>query len=225
MSAQAIVADDHPLFRSALVQALTTLLQSAIVQASSFLEVTQQLQQNSDIELVFLDLNMPGNDGLTGLSTLVNAYPNLTVIVVSAQEDPQTIKRAIDLGASGFIPKSSPMDVLSDAVTRILEGEQWLPDTLSQLVKQLPKSETEQFSEKLRLLTPHQFSVLKLLADGLLNKQIAYELNVQETTIKQHVSAILKKLNVYNRTQAGIIFKQAMDVDVNSTSLQPPANS
>ncbi|UAA37913.1 response regulator transcription factor [Paraneptunicella aestuarii] len=218
MSAQAIVADDHPLFRSALVQAVATVLQSEILQAANFQEVVSLLEQNDSVELVLLDLNMPGNDGLTGLTSIVNAFPGVSVVVVSAQEDPITIKKAMDFGSSGFIPKSSPISVLSEAVETVLDGEQWLPENISLQLQHVNEPESEQFAEKLKLLTPHQFSVLKLLADGLLNKQIAYELNVQETTIKQHVSAILKKLQVYNRTQAGVIFKQAMGAEGQSES-------
>ena len=218
MSAQVIVADDHPLFRSALVQAVASVLQSEILQAANFQEVLALLEQNNNIELILLDLNMPGNDGLTGLTSIVNAFPGVSVIVVSAQEDPVTIKKAMDFGSSGFIPKSSPISVLSEAVETVLEGEQWLPENITLQLQHIDEPESEQFAEKLKLLTPHQFSVLKLLADGLLNKQIAYELNVQETTIKQHVSAILKKLQVYNRTQAGVIFKQAMGAEAPTDS-------
>lgn len=216
MAAQAIVADDHPLFRSALVQAVQTVLQSDILEASNFHEVVELLEREEGVELVLLDLNMPGNDGLTGLTSIVNAFPGVSVVVVSAQEDPLTIKRAMDFGSSGFIPKSSPISVLSEAVEVVLEGGSWLPENLTVQLQHIEETDSQQFAEKLKLLTPHQFSVLKLLADGLLNKQIAYELNVQETTIKQHVSAILKKLEVYNRTQAGVIFKQAMGLESNT---------
>lgn len=217
MTGQVIVADDHPLFRSALVQAVQSVLNSEIFQAANFQEVEALLQQHQGIELVLLDLNMPGNDGLTGLTSVINAYPGVSVVVVSAQEDPRTIKRAMDFGSSGFIPKSSPIEVLSEAVEIVLEGGSWLPENISLQLQHLGSSDSQQFAEKLKILTPHQFSVLKLLADGLLNKQIAYQLNVQETTIKQHVSAILKKLEVYNRTQAGVIFKQAMGLEKPST--------
>ena len=217
MTGQVIVADDHPLFRSALVQAVQSVLNSEIFQAANFQEVEALLQQHQDIELVLLDLNMPGNDGLTGVTSVINAYPGVSVVVVSAQEDPRTIRRAMDFGSSGFIPKSSPIEVLSEAVEIVLEGGSWLPENISLQLQHLGSSDSQQFAEKLKILTPHQFSVLKLLADGLLNKQIAYQLNVQETTIKQHVSAILKKLEVYNRTQAGVIFKQAMGLEKPST--------
>lgn len=213
MIGQVIVADDHPLFRSALVQAVQSVLDCETLQAANFQEVEALLAQHQDVELVLLDLNMPGNDGLTGLTSIVNAYPGVAVLVVSAQEDPHTIQRAMDFGSSGFIPKSSPIDILSEAVESVLEGGNWLPDNISLQLQHLGNNASQPFAEKLKILTPHQFSVLKLLADGLLNKQIAYELNVQETTIKQHVSAILKKLEVYNRTQAGVIFKQAMAVE------------
>jgi DNA-binding NarL/FixJ family response regulator len=131
-------------------------------------------------------------------------------VIVSAEENPATIRRAIDLGACGFIPKSSPLSAISDAVTTVLSGEQWLPDTLSLLASNDADSEEREFAKRLAQLTPHQFKVLKMLAEGLLNKQIAYTLDISESTVKQHVSAVLRKLQVINRTQASVMFKQLM---------------
>ena len=213
MHTKAIVADDHPLFRSAMKSAIAGILGDAILEAASFGETLSLLEVNPDVELVFLDLKMPGNEGLTGLTTLRSRYPDILVVIVSAEEDPDLIRKAIDFGASAFIPKSTPLPTIADAVQLILEGEQWLPADMLNQIEKLENPGERQFADRLSLLTPHQFRVLQLMADGLLNKQIAYELSVSESTIKQHVSAVLHKLNFNNRTQAGVLFKQVMGVD------------
>lgn len=213
IEAKAIVADDHPLFRSAMKQAISQVLGDVIHEAACLEETLGILEQHPDTELVFLDLNMPGNEGLTGLSRLRHAYPDVLVVIVSAEENPQLIRKAIDLGSSGYIPKSTPLPQIAEAVELVLDGEQWVPeDMLAQLEKET-SDDTSEFARKLELLTPHQFTVLKMMADGLLNKQIAYELGVKETTIKQHGSAILRKLGLNNRTQAGVLFKQVMGTE------------
>lgn len=215
--ARAIIADDHPLFRAALHQALRECLGDQIEQVASFPELCVSLENTPLIELVFLDLNMPGNQGLTGLTALRNQYPDILIVVVSANEQLTVIRRALDFGASAYIPKSVPLDLLTRAVEQVLAGETWVP---AEILEELAHSEADltqrAFAAQLEQLTPQQFKVLQCIADGLLNKQIAYELSVQETTIKQHVSAILRKLGVYNRTQAGIMFRQML----NSESLE-----
>ncbi|MDN4501310.1 response regulator transcription factor [Alteromonadaceae bacterium BrNp21-10] len=210
MQARVIIADDHPLFRAAMQQALHSELSGEIIETANFAETLACLQQQSSIELVFLDLNMPGNQGFTGLTTICNNFPDVQVIMVSAEEDPRIIRRAIDFGASGYIPKSASLELISEAVKQVLDGEQWLPQEVQAVVASIDNPTDKNFARKLEQLTPHQFKVLKLMADGLLNKQIAYELKVQETTIKQHVSAVLRKLEVINRTQAGVVFRQIM---------------
>lgn len=213
MSSQprAIIADDHPLFRSAMKQAVQSTLGGNILETANLDDTLSLLLQHPAIELVFLDLNMPGNQGLTGLTTLHNAYPGVLVLIVSAEENPAVIRRAIDFGASGYIPKSASLDKIANAVNAVLDGEQWLPEEIEPLIQKEGSAQDQHFARKLESLTPHQFRVLKHLANGLLNKQIAYEMQVQETTIKQHVSAILRKLEVINRTQAGVMFKQFME--------------
>lgn len=210
MSVKALVADDHPLFRIALKQAVFSSLGDNIAEASSLQEAIQQLEQDPDIELVFLDLNMPGNDGLTGLSQIRHSFPDVLVVIVSGEENPQLIQKAIQLGSSGFIPKSTPLEQIAQAIHVVLDGRQWVPeDMVAQMSANLPSDQLA-FAAKLELLTPQQFIVLRMMADGLLNKQIAYELGIKETTIKQHGSAILRKLGLNNRTQAGVLFKQIM---------------
>ncbi|RUO24539.1 DNA-binding response regulator [Aliidiomarina minuta] len=212
--ARAIIADDHPLFRAALRQALSSSLDSGILEVASFSQLESLLHEAPQVELVFLDLNMPGNQGLTGLTAIRNQFPDVLVVVVSANEQLDVIQRALDFGASAYIPKSVPLESLKLAVETVLAGDTWIPPHLTDAVKagqqSEKQSEEQNFARQLEQLTPQQFKVLQCIADGLLNKQIAYQLNVQETTIKQHVSAILRKLGVINRTQAGIIFRQML---------------
>ena len=206
-----LIADDHPLFRNALKQVLINQTIPMQVQEShDFQSTINALHQDVDIDLLFLDLNMPGNQGLAGISTIRAQFPNTLIIVVSADEQEHTITKCVKLGASAYIPKSVDMIEINHAVTRVLEGEQWLPKGY-QLAQQGPTEKA--FFSQLEQLTPHQLKVLGLIAEGLLNKQIAYELNISESTVKQHASAVLKKLGVYNRTQAGVIFNQNMRLD------------
>lgn len=201
------IADDHPLFRAALKQATEkSLPQSTILEAENFSQVIEKIEQNPDLELLFLDLNMPGNDGFTGLSHIRNAYPDIQVVMVSAHEESTIVNRAINLGASGYIPKSASLDQISNAIDVVLNGETYLPTGVD--LTDDDRSQEKQIAQNLSRLTPAQYRVLQMISDGLLNKQIAYEMKIQETTVKNHVSAILQKLAVNNRTQAGIIFQQ-----------------
>lgn len=212
-SVKAIIADDHPLFRAALAQAAKeSALDGDILEARDFTRLMQQLAKLTDVELIFLDLNMPGNEGFNGLIQLRNTHPDILVIMVSAVEDAATIAKAIALGASAYIPKSAPLTQITLAIEHVLNGEVWIPeDVCLNADSQLAERE-QSHAEKLEKLSPSQFKVLKMIADGLLNKQIAYEMNIQETTVKQHVSAVLHKLEVNNRTQAGIIYQQLIRV-------------
>lgn len=171
-------------------------------------QVWPLLRQHPDTHFIFLDLRMPGSDGFTGLTALRTEYPDVPVIMVSAEENPTIMKQALTLGAAAYIPKSVPLELLSDAIKAVLNGDNWLPPELEDDVINARSPIDDDFAQRLAQLTPQQFRVLKMIADGLLNKQIAYEMNVQETTIKQHVSAILRKLNVNNRTLAGILFEK-----------------
>jgi DNA-binding NarL/FixJ family response regulator len=207
---QALIADDHPLFRNALRQVLSEQLSMQVSQSHNFAQTIDVLKNAPDLDLVFLDLNMPDTEGLSGLTRLRAEYPNLLVIIVSADENPVTISKCIHLGASAFIPKSVSLENISLAVNAVLEGEQWLPPDYV-----IPTAGSEEIAsyQLLETLTPHQLKVLNMIANGLLNKQIAFELDISESTVKQHVSAVLRKLNLYNRTQAGIMYKQLMSID------------
>ncbi|WP_210395747.1 response regulator transcription factor [Motiliproteus sediminis] len=199
-----IIADDHPLFRAALQQAVAKAVPGVeVIEADSLTALQETVVQHGDADLVLLDLHMPGTNGFTGLVYLRGQNPGMPVVVVSGSEEPRVMRRAIDYGASGFIPKSSPLEVISDAIVAVLEGEVWLPQEVAEGADEVTEGDAE-FAAKLGSLTPQQFRVLMMLTEGLLNKQIAYELNVSEATIKAHVTAILRKLGVHSRTQAVI---------------------
>ncbi|RPI31919.1 MAG: DNA-binding response regulator [Hyphomicrobiaceae bacterium] len=197
-----IIVDDHPLFRGALSQALQASFENAQVQeAGSLDELTDRLSTGGEIDLVLLDLTMPGVHGVSGLLYLRAQHPEVPVAIVSASDDAGTIRHCLDCGASGFIPKSQPVERIREAIRSIMDGEIWLPADidLSQ-----PVGEARQLVSRLSTLTPQQVRVLMMLGEGLLNKQIAFKLNVSEATVKAHVSAILQKLGVDSRTQAVI---------------------
>jgi DNA-binding NarL/FixJ family response regulator len=197
-----VIVDDHPLFRGALGQALSsTLGEGQIVEAGSLDELNERLAADRAVDLVLLDLTMPGVQGLSGLLFLRAQYPEIPVVIVSASEDHGTIRRAIECGASGYVPKSQPVDRIRLAVRKVLDGEIWTPPDVDLSHRDAEGSE---FVARLSTLTPQQVRVLMMLGEGLLNKQIAYRLNVSEATIKAHVSAILQKLGVDSRTQAVI---------------------
>lgn len=198
-----IIADDHPLFRGALREALSHVAGVSVIdEAGSFQELTKQLEQEHEIDLVLLDLTMPGVSGFSGLIYLRAQYPAIPVVIVSASDDPETVRRAMDFGASGFIPKRFGVETLNEAITQVISGEVWFP---ADVVNGVADPETTQLRDRMMTLTPQQVRVLMMLSEGLLNKQIAYELSVSEATIKAHVSAILQKLGVESRTQAVIL--------------------
>lgn len=198
-----IIADDHPLFRGALREAVSGLFAGAdIAEAGSFDDVAGLLERNSDVDLVLLDLSMPGVRGFSGLMYLRAQYPSVPVIVVSANDDPAAIRRCIEFGASGFIPKTLGVDDMRKAIDSILKGGIWTPPDVD--LDSGSDAETAELMGRLATLTPQQVRVLMMLSEGLLNKQIAYQLGVSEATVKAHVSAILQKLGVESRTQAVI---------------------
>ncbi|MEM9355607.1 MAG: response regulator transcription factor [Pseudomonadota bacterium] len=198
-----IIVDDHPLFRDALDSSLTSAFGNVTtMQCGSLAELVELLKSESEVDLILLDLNMPGVQGFSGLLFLRAQYPSIPVLIVSATGDAATISRALNFGASGFVPKSRPIEEIRSAVQAIMDGEIWVPPDID--LSSAQSSEEERLVERLSSLTPQQVRVLVMLGDGLLNKQIAFELGVSEATIKAHVSAILQKLNVDSRTQAVI---------------------
>jgi DNA-binding NarL/FixJ family response regulator len=198
-----IIADDHPLFRGALREAVSGLFQDLdIAEAGSFEELAKLLERGADVDLILLDLTMPGVRGFSGLMYLRAQYPSVPIIVVSANDDPGVIRRCMDFGASGFIPKTLGIETMRGAITRVFQGGVWTPPEID--LGAGADTETADLLTRLTSLTPQQVRVLMMLSEGLLNKQIAYELGVSEATVKAHVSAILQKLGVESRTQAVI---------------------
>ncbi|NQZ90608.1 MAG: response regulator transcription factor [Colwellia sp.] len=215
--AKVVIADDHPLFRTALKQAIIECIDEAnTLEADNFSELLTHIEQNESLEIVFLDLHMPGNDGFTGLTQLQNHYPDLVVIMVSSDDNDETMQKAIHFGAAAFIPKSADLTTIASAIDAVLDGEIWLPESVENSADQQTMIAHQKLAKQLAQLTPQQYIVLTLIADGQLNKQIAYDLNIKETTVKKHVSAILMKLEVNNRTLAGLAYQQLM--------LAPPEN-
>ncbi len=198
-----VIADDHPLFRGALREAVASVLKEAAVsEAGSFEELTSLLEHMSDVDLILLDLSMPGISGFSGLIYLRAQYPAIPVVIVSASDDAGTIRRSMDFGASGFIPKRFGVETLRAAIAQVMAGDVWIPADVDLTAPSDP--DMVRLRDRLMALTPQQVRVLMMLSEGLLNKQIAYELGVSEATIKAHVSAILQKLGVESRTQAVI---------------------
>lgn len=206
-----IIADDHPLFRTALKHAIVECIDDAgTLEADNFSELLAAIEVTPSLEIVFLDLHMPGNDGFTGLTQLQNHYPDLVVIMVSSDDNDQTMQKAINFGAAAFIPKSADLTTIASAIDAVLAGDVWLPELIEKNEDQKTAIANQRLAKQLAQLTPQQYVVLTQVADGLLNKQIAYDLNIKETTVKKHVSAILEKLEVNNRTLAGLAYQQLM---------------
>jgi DNA-binding NarL/FixJ family response regulator len=196
-----IVAEDHPMFRAALVLTVKRLMPDAVLmEVASHAELEKTLARSGDVRLVLLDLRMPGAHGLSSLVFLRGEYPDVSVAIISGGAYAETIGRARQLGASAFIPKSAPIDTIAQALSCVIRGELWFPAH-----DDAPTGRAPLLRDQLTGLTPQQFRVLKYLADGMLNKQIADILNISEGTVRAHVTAILRKLGVSTRTQAVIL--------------------
>ena len=181
VSTRLVIADDHPLFRDALRQAVTSVVPSAkIDEAGSFEGLTGLLEQDSDVDLILLDLTMPGISGFSGLIYLRAQYPAIPVVIISASDDSATIRRSLDFGASGFIPKRFGVETLRDAILKVMEGDVWVPPDID--LSSAADPEMTRLRDRLVTLTPQQVRVLMMLSEGLLNKQIAYELGVESRT-------------------------------------------
>jgi DNA-binding NarL/FixJ family response regulator len=203
-----IVADDHPLFRTALSAALKPVLPDAkVIEADSFPALQNALTQHGAPDLVLLDLNMPGVRGFSSLLFLRSEYPTVPVVVVSGYDEPPLIQRVLQFGAMGFIPKTTSLEVMGQAVRSALNGTIWTPEPL-------PKAEKDsvdgEIAYKVASLSPQQLRVLLMLADGRLNKQIAHELSITEATVKAHMTVILRKLGLARRTQAAVLAQRLM---------------
>ena len=202
---QFLIADDHPLFREALKGALSAKFAGLeVFESADFDSTLKVLSEQEDLDILLLDLHMPGNGDLYGLIRIREDYPSLPIAVVSGSEDVNIVSKVMGYGAMGFIPKSSSSDDIANAINQILEGDTWLPTELKSKVAEIEGADRE-IAAQVASLTPQQYRVLQYLHEGLLNKQIAYELHISEATVKAHITAIFRKLSVYNRTQAVLI--------------------
>ena len=216
-----LIADDHPLFRDALRRAVQAAFpQARMLEADSVQALVELAEKHPHADLLLLDLNMPGAHGFSALAHMRASFPALPVVVVSAREEPALMRRAIGHGASAFIPKSATLKTIGDALAVVFEGETWLPPGISGHATWLDPEE-EAIARRIAELTPQQYRVLAMVCNGLLNKQIAYELQVSEATVKAHMTAILRKLGAHSRTQAVLL---AGRLTLDGRSLPPPSD-
>ncbi len=202
-----IISDDHPLFRQALRSAVTPLFSGARIVEVETLAATLEAVEQNEVDLLLLDLRMSDSQGLAGLMIIKGSYPEIPVIVVSASEGAETVRAAIQAGASGYISKSSSPEGIREAIERVKNGETAIPENALSEISENEQKELEAI-ENITLLTPTQLKVLVKMTDGLLNKQIAWEMDISEATVKSHVTAIFRKLKVRTRTQAVVLAKQ-----------------
>ena len=197
-----LIADDHPLFRSALQQIIAQLYPDArLLEAADVASLQRQVEANRGTSLLLLDLHMPGALGYSALSWFTGQYPTTPVIMISANSHPDTVRRALDHGAAGFLSKSADIRVMADCIEQVMAGQRGLHPGM-EAHGHGASLQSLDVAEALASLTPQQFRVVSMLSDGLLNKQIAYELEVKEATVKAHMTEIFRKLGVHSRTQA-----------------------
>jgi len=203
MTGRIVIADDHPLFRSALAHAVGKVWEgAAIIEASSAAEARAALEAGG-AETLLLDLHMADSSGLSVLMDLRQDYPALPIVIVSASEEPRVAAAAAQLGAAGFIPKSASLEAMREGLAAVQGGDAWFPESAAVQDGDLAR---------IASLTPAQRRILAGIRQGLLNKQIAWELAISEATVKAHITAILRKLGVGSRTQA-VLLAAKLDVD------------
>ena len=217
-----LIADDHPLFRGALQQVIAQLYPEAnLYQAANVSELQQQVEQHKGVDLLLLDLHMPGALGFSALSWFIGHYHATPAIMISANSHPDTVRRAIDHGAAGFLSKSAEVSDMATCIERVMAGERGLHPGLDATGRGASLQSLD-VADALSTLTPQQFRVASMLVEGLLNKQIAYELDVKEATIKAHMTEIFRKLGVHSRTQA-VLAMSSLSVEPPQNLVEPPA--
>jgi len=202
-----IISDDHPLFRQALRAAIAPMFADAQILEVETLGATQEVLSQQNVDLLLLDLRMSDSKGLAGLMIIKGSSPEVPVIVVSASEGAETVRAAIQAGASGYISKSASPEQIRNSIQRVIDGQVAIPDSALSNISDAEQLELEAI-ENIALLTPTQLKVLVKMTEGMLNKQIAYYMDISEATVKSHVTAIFKKLKVRTRTQAVVLAKQ-----------------
>jgi DNA-binding NarL/FixJ family response regulator len=209
--ARVLIVDDHPLFVEALQRAIVSAFPGTATREAISIEAAKTvLESKEPVDIVLLDLALPGTRGFDGLLELRKLHPSLPIVVVSALEDPRIIQDVMRYGAAGFVSKSADRSEIAAALKEVMDGSLTLPKGYKP--PEAPPEARGDLVQRLKTLTPKQLSVLRMLRQGLLNKQIAHELQIEETTVKAHVSEILRKLNVSSRTQA-VIEAQKIDFE------------
>ena len=219
--AHVLIVDDHPLFVEALQRAIVSAFPGVETREAISIEAAKSvLDGREHFDIVLLDLALPGTRGFEGLLELRTLHPKLPIVVVSALEEPRIIQDVMRYGAAGFISKSAGRAEIAAALKDVMDGLLTLPKGYRP--PELPSASQARGDvvQRLKTLTPKQLSVLRMLRQGLLNKQIAHELQIEETTVKAHVSEILRKLNVTSRTQAVI---EAQKIDFETIRAEPGA--
>ncbi|QPH53659.1 response regulator transcription factor [Pontivivens ytuae] len=207
----ALIVDDHPLFLDALSMTLKAVIGIRHIDTADHLAAAMALLEGgAKPDVVVLDLNLPDVSGLDGLVRLQGAAGDVPVVVVSSLTDARVIGAAIRAGAAGFVPKHSGRELFRTAFETVQQGRTFVPEgILLDDDQETPASETDAALERLASLTVHQARILELICEGKQNKQIAYDLSIAETTVKAHVTAIMRKLGVQSRTQAVLLAGQA----------------
>lgn len=196
-----LIADDHPLMRDAIQGALSHCFENVTFLKSDSLDTTiAVLRKNRNVSIIIFDLSMPGCDNFYGLLRIKELFPNIPMVVLSASDSPEVISQVMSFGAEGFIAKTTGTETIKEAIVTILKGGTWLSKASEKAILSVDNNAVD-IAEKLKTLTPKQFQVVKLLKDGLMNKEIATTLNVTEATVKAHIGVVFKKLNVKTRTQ------------------------
>jgi DNA-binding NarL/FixJ family response regulator len=199
-----LIADDHPLYRDALKGALKLSANELDIIETGDLNSTVKAIDETEIDLLMLDLHMPGSSDLFGFLHIQKLYPDLPIAVISGTEDASLISKIVGLGAMGFIPKTASASQIGEALNAMLDGDVWLPESVRVKIQDVDENFSK-LAENVASLTPSQYKVLCYMRDGLLNKQIGYNLDIAEATVKAHVTAIFRKLGINNRTQAVLI--------------------
>ena len=206
MTNAVLIADDHPLFREALTYIVSSVLPDAeIAYATNYAETAAAMAENS-FKLAFLDLNMPDSNGLTDLALLKKTHPTMPLVIVSAHEEAEIVRTCLGYNASGYIIKSSSPEEIKAAIQTILAGETYVPKEID--LNQESSDSNRLAAEQISSLTPSQLRVLIEIGKGKLNKQIAYDLDITEATVKAHITTVFKKLKINNRTHAVLFTKE-----------------
>lgn len=211
-----LIADDHPLYRDALKGALKMSHDEITILETGDVNSTVSALQENEVDLLMLDLHMPGSSDLFGFLHIQKQFSDLPIAVISGTEDASLISKIVGLGAIGFIPKTASASSIGDALKTMLEGDVWLPESVRLQIQDVDENFSK-LAENVASLTPSQYKVLCYMRDGLLNKQIGYNLDIAEATVKAHVTAIFRKLGINNRTQAVLIASELQ--------LEPPVKN